>query len=157
MTNKTNLNDREIKVVTLKIEKVGGLKIAEELIHHADTAKKIFQEQIGNRDREILAMICLDAKGRITNYSEIHMGTLNQSIVHPREVYKTAILSNAGSIIIGHNHPSGDLTPSSSDYNTTKILSGAGRLLDIPLEDHIIVTENEGLSLRAIKPELFDE
>jgi len=69
----------------------------------------------------------------------VSIGSLDASIVHPREVYKVAILANSSSIIVCHNHPSGDPTPSREDINVTKMLKEAGELLGIPVLDHIIV------------------
>ena len=69
-----------------------------------------------------------------------HVGSLNASIVHPREVMKCAILNNAASIIVGHNHPSGDPTPSREDIEVTKRLAEAGKILGIDVLDHVIVT-----------------
>ena len=77
----------------------------------------------------------------------VSIGVLNETNVHPREVYKIAILSNAASIIVGHNHPAGTLTPSKADIETTKHLQEAGALLGIKLLDHIIVTDSNFYSL----------
>ena len=76
------------------------------------------------------------------------MGSLNASIVHPREVFKAAILLNAASIVVAHNHPSGDPAPSREDREVTRTLNEAGRLLDIPLHDHVIVGAEGYFSFR---------
>lgn len=157
MTTKKKIEGKEIPIVTVKLEKVRGLKIAEEPIDNAEKAKLLFQEMIGRKDREVFAVACVDTKGKLTNYSEVHVGSLDSALIHPREVFKTAILANAGSIIAGHNHPSGDLTPSFSDIKVTKVLIEAGKILDIKLVDHIIVTEDDGVSIRAMRPELFND
>lgn len=150
-------NYHEISVVSTRLEKIKGLKIAEECINTADMAKDLFRKQIGSMDREVFAMACLDTRGRITHYSEAHVGSLNQSIIHPREVYKTAILANAQAILVAHNHPSGDLTPSPSDIRVTEILLRAGKLLEIKLLDHIIVSDDAALSMRQIGSLQFGE
>lgn len=83
----------------------------------------------------------LDGKNRIAAVEIVSIGSLNQSIVHPREVFKTALLSSAAAIIILHNHPSGDPTPSREDIEITKRLKEAGELLGIRILDHIIIGE----------------
>ena len=75
-------------------------------------------------------------------------GSLNSSIVHPREIFKRAVLQNAASIIICHNHPSGDPTPSQEDINTTKRIYDAGKILGIELLDHVIIGDNKYTSLK---------
>jgi len=79
----------------------------------------------------------------------VSLGTLNAAIVHPRETYRLAILKNVNQIIVAHNHPSGDLKPSDKDIDITKQLIGAGKILDIKLLDHIIISlKGEHCSLR---------
>ena len=94
-------------------------------------------------DRESLVIIAVDAKCRPTHISIISMGSLTASIVHPREVFKVAIMSNAHSIIAVHNHPSGNAEPSSEDYQITKRLKEVGLIMGIPLIDHIVIGECE--------------
>ena len=93
-------------------------------------------------------VITLDAKGGIIGYSEISKGSLSSAEAHPREVYKTAILQNASSIICFHNHPSGDPEPSQEDIRATKRLDQAGSILGIPLLDHIIIGDCSYNSLK---------
>jgi len=121
------------------------------------SAGEIFKEQLSNKDREIFAVLCLDTKGKPVCYSEVHVGTLNQSLIHPREIFKVAILSNAHSIIVAHNHPSGNTTPSQQDISITDKLVKASRVLNIPLLDHLIISDTEMMSLRNKQPNLFDE
>ena len=97
---------------------------------------------------ENLWLITLDTKNNITGIFTVSTGSLNSSIVHPREVFKRAVLQNAASIIICHNHPSGDITPSQEDINITKRLYEAGRILGIELLDHIIIGDNKYTSLK---------
>src|SRR5262249_30719327 len=84
----------------------------------------------------------LDQKNRLTGLHTVSMGSLTASVVHPREVYKAAILAQAAAIICGHNHPSGDVHPSREDRALTTRLYQAGKLLGINLLDHIIVGED---------------
>ena len=97
---------------------------------------------------ENLWMITLDVKNNITGIFTVSTGSLNSSIVHPREVFKRAMLQNAASIIICHNHPSGDPAPSKEDINITKRLKEAGDLIGIKLLDHLIIGDNSYTSLK---------
>ena len=90
----------------------------------------------------------LDPKCKMIGYDTISKGTLTASIVHPREVYKAAIQKSAYSIIVLHNHPSGDPTPSQEDLKITTRLKTAGEVIGIPLLDHIIIGDNSYKSLR---------
>ena len=97
-------------------------------------------------DREEFVIIGLDGKNRTMFFNSLSVGSLSASIVHPREVFKMAILGNAASLILCHNHPSGDPTPSPEDIEITKRLVAAGELLGIKILDHIIFGDNEYLS-----------
>ncbi|OCS93357.1 JAB domain-containing protein [Caryophanon latum] len=98
---------------------------------------------IGEEDREVFLVICLNTKNQAIAVHRVHVGTINASIIHPREVMKTAILNNAASIVVSHNHPSTNTTPSQEDLEVTERLKQAGEILGIELLDHIIVTPIE--------------
>ena len=95
-------------------------------------------------DREHFVLACVDAKLRVTAVHTVSVGTLTASIVHPREVFKTAILANASGIVLLHNHPSGDPAPSNEDRRITERLEEAGRLLGIPVIDHLVIGHDDG-------------
>lgn len=97
---------------------------------------------------EVFILITLNTKNIVTGYFEVHRGTINTSLVHPREVFKRALLNNANSIMVAHNHPSGDPNPSKEDIQITERLKEAGNLLGINLLDHIIVGEDKYISLK---------
>ena len=97
---------------------------------------------------EVFILITLNTKNIITGYFEVHRGTINTSLVHPREVFKRALLNNASNIMVAHNHPSGDPNPSKEDIQITERLKEAGNLLGINLLDHIIVGEDKYMSLK---------
>lgn len=97
-----------------------------------------FAHEFSALNVEIVKLICLDAKNRIIFTKDITKGTSNMSLLSPKDIYKEALLRNALSIIVMHNHPSGDPTPSQSDKEITKLLQDAGQLVDIPLLDHLI-------------------
>jgi DNA repair protein RadC len=94
-----------------------------------------------NETKEYFYTLHLDGKNRIVCIDQVSVGSLNQSIVHPRETFKTALLSSAAAIILLHNHPSGDPTPSREDLEITKRLQEAGELLGIKVLDHMIIGE----------------
>lgn len=91
------------------------------------------------RDRECFLVMLLNTKNSIIGINTVSIGNLNSSIVHPREIYKPAILKGAASIILIHNHPSGDPSPSQEDLDVTRRVSDAGNLLGIPVRDHVII------------------
>jgi len=98
--------------------------------------------------KEHFCVFLLDTQNRIIDKEIVSIGTLNASIVHPREVYRSAIAQSACSIIIAHNHPSGSLEPSEEDLRVTKRLADCGRLIGIELLDHVIVTAMGHMSFR---------
>ena len=89
--------------------------------------------------KEFFFALHLDGKNRICCVDEVSVGSLNQSVVHPREVFKTALVSSAAALIILHNHPSGDPTPSREDIEITRRLKDAGEILGVRLLDHIVI------------------
>jgi DNA repair protein RadC len=97
--------------------------------------------------QEHLVVLTLDGANRLTEKRIISIGTLNSSLVHPREVFADAITDRAASIVVIHNHPSGTLEPSKADMEITKRLNDCGKLLGISLLDHIIITKTSHLSL----------
>lgn len=100
-----------------------------------------------DRTNEVFFVLLLDAKNALRSKVEITSGTLNASLVHPREVYKVAIDQRAASIIVVHNHPSGNPDPSREDAEVTRQLAEAGRIVGIPLHDHLIVAGDRFTSL----------
>ncbi len=106
------------------------------------TANDVFEyasQRLPSNDKEHFMVLHLDSKNMIIKDEIVSTGILNASMVHPREVFKSAIKESANAIILVHNHPSGDPTPSEDDRKITKILCDAGKLLDIKLLDHVII------------------
>ena len=95
--------------------------------------------ELDKQSEENLIMLALDTKNKVLGYFTISIGTLNSSLVSPREIFKRAMLVNANSIILAHNHPSGDCTPSREDIEATKRIKECGKILGIELLDHIII------------------
>ena len=108
----------------------------------------LFMEDMKYLKREHFRTINLDTKNKIVGVDEISIGNLNSSIVHPREVFNVAIKRSANSIILLHNHPSGDPTPSKEDVNITRRLIEAGRIIGIRVLDHIIIGEDKYISFK---------
>jgi len=100
-------------------------------------------EDIHGSRREHFVVFYLDSRSQEIKKEIISLGTLDKSLVHPREVFESAIKHNAASIILAHNHPSGDVEPSQDDIEITKKLVHAGKILDIRVVDHVIVTDKE--------------
>ena len=109
---------------------------------------KIFIPMLGHEKKEVFAIAMLDTAGKYMGSEKITIGTLNASLVHAREVFKPAIKHSAASIILVHNHPSGQLTPSAEDLKITKQIVEAGKLLDITVHDHLIITQDSYISLK---------
>ena len=115
---------------------------------------EIFIPEMNFLESENFRVVFLDSKNQIIDSKIIFIGTLNESVVHPREIFKSAILENSANIILIHNHPSGDLTPSQEDLKTTKELVKAGEILGIKVLDHIILGNNSFFSF--LEQGLFD-
>lgn len=105
-------------------------------------AVRLFGKYIKHEHQENFLAIFLDVHGYCISHKIIFKGTLNESIVHPREVFREAVLESASAIIIMHNHPSGITTPSKNDDNMTHVFLDVGAMMDIQVLDHIIVSEN---------------
>jgi DNA repair protein RadC len=97
----------------------------------------------------------LDTKFQVIGYNEVSKGTVSASLVHPREVFKAALLSNSTAIICAHNHPSGVVKPSNEDIETTITLIKAGQILGVLVLDHVIIGGDELFSLRENRPDLW--
>ena len=119
--------------------KINAVKETRVKVKEPYDVAKFLRKLIGDKDREYFAVLCLDTGLKINGYEIVSIGTLNSALVHPREVFKTAIKTNASEIILGHNHPSGDTNPSKEDIEITKRLKEAGNILGIPIIDHVIV------------------
>jgi len=109
---------------------------------------KAIRASIKDKAKEHFKLILLNARNKILGISTISIGSLNASIVHPREVFKDAIVHNAYSVVLAHNHPSGDPEPSEDDLTMTKRLIEAGKILGIEVLDHIIITKNGYFSFK---------
>ena len=134
-----NVASKRINIVSIKMVKESSFLYQTRQILSPKDAYEMIKEQLEGLDREQFIIACLNTKNEPTNITVVSVGSLNKAIVHPREVFKTAILSNAASIMAFHNHPSGETTPSQQDIQLTNRLYEAGELLGIKLLDHLII------------------
>lgn len=111
-------------------------------LNSASLVYKFYKDKIGNKKQEYFYCVYLDNNKKIISDKLLFIGTLNYSVVHPREVFKEAYLVGASAIICIHNHPSGKVLPSRQDYDVTNNLMKVGQLLGIKLLDHIIISKN---------------
>jgi len=147
-SNEKRVPAKRVDIVSLRIVKETSLLYKDRAIRSPEDGYNLFKQFLGELDREYFVVMCLDVKNQPTAINICHIGSLNASIVHPREVMKTAILSNSASILVLHNHPSGQPEPSPEDIEVTKRLAEAGRIIGIELIDHLIVGENRFVSLK---------
>jgi len=116
-----------------------------------DDVVQFMSERVEQALVEIFWVLYLNTRSRIVGCEEVTRGLLNSSLVHPREVFRGAIAAGAAAIIVAHNHPSGDPEPSAEDKLVTRQLVAAGKLLDIPVYDHLILCPNgQHISLLAL-------
>ena len=109
------------------------------IVRSPEDGAKVAANFIGDEDREVFFVMCLNTKNQVIAVHRCHVGSLNMSVVAPREVFKSAILNNSASIIVSHQHPSQNVSPSSEDISVTKRLMECGRILGIEVLDHLIV------------------
>jgi len=142
------------KAVSIKAAIEIGRRMSQDIlqkdtIKSPDDVKNIVMEEMRYFDREHFRVIYLDRKGGMMEMQDISIGGLHSSIVHPREVFKVAVKKSAASIILVHNHPSGDPTPSTEDIEVTRRLIEAGNIMGITVLDHIIIGDNTYCSLKT--------
>jgi DNA repair protein RadC len=119
-------------------------------IHGPEDVADLLRNQLHKAKKEHFVVILLDTKNLVIDTVTVSVGSLDASLVHPREVFKEAILASAGGVIVAHNHPSGDLTPSLEDRQVTARLVDAGKLLGIELLDHVILADDRWVSLKRL-------
>jgi DNA repair protein RadC len=111
----------------------------ETYLHAPEEVAMLMREEFRLLDRESFRVLLLNTKNKLIKVHEVSVGSLNASIAHPREIFKEALIYSAASVILTHNHPSGDPSPSPEDIQTTRRLVEAGRALMIDVSDHVIV------------------
>ena len=123
-----------------------------DLVSTPEDAAKVVRDlfDFDHLDREQFVALALNTKNRVVGAWVVSVGSLSASIVHPRELFKPAVMLSAASMVIAHNHPSGDPTPSSADVQLTRRLSKGGDVLGIELLDHVVVGDDGIASLRDL-------
>lgn len=133
----------------VETELMPGMVAEEPALLNQSDAGQLMRRLIGQKDREHFVVLHLDARHRPRAAEVVSVGTLAASLVHPREVFKAAILRNSAAILCGHNHPSGDATPSPEDRAVCARLLSAGKLLEIELLDFVVVTPDAVVSVMS--------
>lgn len=133
----------EIKAILELSKRVGRAEVQNlNVMENSNSVIEWLQHEIGHENQECFLVIYLNVANRIIHHEIIFKGTLDRSLVHPREIFNKAIKHSASSIIAVHNHPAGTLVPSDMDYVVTNSLVDAGKLLGILLVDHLIITKS---------------
>ncbi len=144
MSKMKEVYKNQLEMASIRLVKDAPL-MSKSPVEKPEDAIALLGSYLSEMDREIICVINLRSDGVPINCSVCSMGAVNQALAHPREILKTAILSNAANIILAHNHPSGNLTPSKEDIAITERMATACEILGIPLLDHIIVGgDNKG-------------
>ena len=112
---------------------------------------RMLKRRLGRRQREHFLALLLDARNGVLGIETVSIGTLNAALVHPREVFRPAILQCAAALLLAHNHPSGDPTPSEEDVAITRRLASVGELHGIAVLDHVVVCAGAYVSFRERK------
>lgn len=140
---------KRVDVVRLRLVREGSFLYANRRISKPADAAEIMRDWLEDAASEEFWAICLDCKNAVLAIAQISIGDLSSAIVHPRSVFQVGLMTNAASIILCHNHPSGDPAPSREDSNVTNRLREAGKLLGIEILDHLVIgSEGRFVSLR---------
>ena len=142
MSSKTD-KDHSVQVVNIRMVKEPSIYSTEKIRSPEDVLRVIANE-LATYDREVFAVLNLKTNGQPINLNICSMGTLDASVVSPREVFKSCILSNSAAFVAIHNHPSGSLNPSQEDKDVTKRLLSCAELLGVKMLDHIVVAGETG-------------
>ena len=130
-----------IPIYQVRLVRDGSQKAERKKVSHPAVAAEVLREYLDGVDREHFVVLLLDTQNQIIGIHTVTVGTLDASLVHPREIFKAAILVNAASVVLAHNHPSGDPAPSAEDRAVTRQIRLAGETIGIEVLDHIIVGE----------------
>ena len=144
--------ENELEVVNIRLVKEPSL-YSEKILDSPQTVVELMAKELAQYDREVFCVLNMKNNGQVINMNMVSVGSINASLIIPREVFKSSILANASAIIGLHNHPSGNVNPSKEDMLVTRKLQQCGQLLGIELLDHIIVggTNEKMFSFREKK------
>lgn len=139
LVSKKTKNKKTIKLVGVKMVKEKNLNYETGPIRKPEDAVKILEKFLDGADREHFVALLLNSKNYVNEINVVSVGTLSASLVHPREVFKAAILANSAGVIFGHNHPSGDPEPSHEDIEVTNRLIEVGKIIGIEVLDSVVI------------------
>ena len=147
---------REVKALQLLASVELSKRVIRSKVYHASIMRpedviEWLEFEYGSLPQECFIALYLDTKSKLISHRVLFKGTLNESVVHPREVFKEAFLQNANSVLIAHNHPSGDCTPSKADFEVTYKMVHVAMTMGVNLIDHIIVGQNQYYSFKEHK------
>jgi DNA repair protein RadC len=137
----------EIKIMTVRdavVEPREGTPGSIAEFWRSEVARSAWYQE----DKEMVVVFCLNARNMITAYNLVSIGLMDACLIHPREVFRPAILAGAAGVVVAHNHPSGDTTPSAEDIRITRRLIEAGRIIGIKLADHVIIGSTTNYSIK---------
>jgi len=123
-----------------RLRRLSGWSLPLGPVQSPQDAARIFVTLLRDEVVEVGGLLCLSAHHHVIAYHEVSRGTVDATIMHPREIFKAALLTNSRVLVLGHNHPSGDVTPSPDDRAVTDRIAAAGVLMGIELADHLIVS-----------------
>ena len=123
-----------------RLRRLSGWSLPLGPVENPREAARIFESLLQDEVVEVGGLLCLSTRRHVLAYHELSRGTVDGTIMHPRDIFKVALLANASAVILGHNHPSGDVTPSPDDLAITGRIAAAGVLMGIELADHVIVS-----------------
>ena len=135
-----------VSLVSIKLVREKDTYYGFKFIKNPEELAQVVKRFLSQADREVFLTVNLSTANTINSIHVVSIGSLDRALIHPREVFKAAILSNASSIALAHNHPSGELNPSPEDISMTKQLAQAGELLGIKVLDHVIIAGDQHLS-----------
>ena len=138
----------KIPVIRLMVVRDSNYRAKTQKIEQPADVALLLQQYLAGADRENLVIVMMDTKNKVIGIHTAGIGTLNAAMYHPREIFKAAIMMNSAGIIIGHNHPSTDCTPSKEDILMTERMIEAGKILGIPVLDSIIASDDTYYSIR---------
>ncbi|MEK4078964.1 JAB domain-containing protein [Solibacillus sp. FSL K6-1126] len=139
---------KRIQLVDVVLERKGSQLFSGRRVRSPEDAANIIRDFIGDSDRENFVVLGLSTKNEPQLLQVVHTGSINASIVHPREVIKALVISNCSGCVVAHNHPSNDVTPSPEDIEVTNRLVEAGEIIGIDVMDHLILASDKFLSLK---------
>lgn len=145
----------EVQLVRLQMVRERSVEFDGIRITSPEKAASVMRRILDGADREQFVVLAVNSKHEVVGVNISSVGSLNSSIVHPREIFKFAYLVNAAAVIVAHNHPSGDPSPSQGDHEITRRLAKAGGILGIEVLDHLILGDWDYWSFREHTPSVF--